>query len=68
VSIGRFKKDCGLINGRFLVATTMLEKKIISPYQGPMKWSQFSAIFPNFRRKNWRFSYKPMFFHQLAVF
>jgi hypothetical protein len=24
--------------------------------QGSMLWSQFSAIFPNFRRKNWRFS------------
>jgi hypothetical protein len=24
-------------------------------YQGSMLWSQFSAIFPNFRRKNWRF-------------
>jgi hypothetical protein len=23
---------------------------------GSMLWSQFSAIFPNFRRKNWRFS------------
>jgi hypothetical protein len=28
--------------------------------QGPMLWSQFYAIFPNFRRKNWRFSQKPM--------
>jgi hypothetical protein len=25
-----------------------------------MLWSQFSAIFANFRRKNWRFSQKPM--------
>jgi hypothetical protein len=28
--------------------------------RGPMLWSQFSAIFDNFRRKNWRFSQKPM--------
>jgi hypothetical protein len=30
---------------------------------GPMfydLWSQFSSIFSNFRRKNWRFSCKPM--------
>jgi hypothetical protein len=36
-----------------------------------MLWSQFSAIFPNFRRKNWRFSQKPMlwsqFLQKLAV-
>jgi hypothetical protein len=25
-----------------------------------MLWSQFSAILPNFQRKNWRFSQKPM--------
>jgi hypothetical protein len=25
-----------------------------------MLWSQFSPIFANFRRKNWRFSQKPM--------
>jgi hypothetical protein len=25
-----------------------------------MLWSQFSAIFDDFRRKNWRFSQKPM--------
>jgi hypothetical protein len=28
--------------------------------QGSMLWSQFSAIFLNFRRKNWRFYQKPM--------
>jgi hypothetical protein len=28
--------------------------------QGSMLWSQFSAIFANFRRKFWRFSQKPM--------
>jgi hypothetical protein len=37
-----------------------------------MLWSQFSAIFDNFRRKNWRFSQKPMlwskFLHNLALF
>jgi hypothetical protein len=36
-----------------------------------MIWSQFSAIFANFRRKNWRFSQMPMlwsqFLHKLAV-
>jgi hypothetical protein len=40
-------------------------------YQGSMLWSQFSAIFDNFRRKNWRFSQKPMlwlkFLQKLAV-
>jgi hypothetical protein len=39
--------------------------------QGSMLWSQFSAIFANFRRKNWRFSQKPMlwsqFLQKLAV-
>jgi hypothetical protein len=29
-------------------------------YLGSMLWSQFSAVFDNFRRKNWRFSQKPM--------
>jgi hypothetical protein len=37
-----------------------------------MLWSQFSAIFANFWRKNWRFSRKPMswsnFVHNLALF
>jgi hypothetical protein len=28
--------------------------------QGSMLWSQFLAIFDTFRRKNWRFSQKPM--------
>jgi hypothetical protein len=32
--------------------------------QGPMLWSQFSAIFTNFRWKNWRFSQKPMLWSQ----
>jgi hypothetical protein len=40
-------------------------------YLGSMLWSQFSAIFDNFRRKNWRFSQKPMlwsqFLQKLAV-
>jgi hypothetical protein len=27
---------------------------------GSRLWSQFSAIFDNFLRKNWRFSQKPM--------
>jgi hypothetical protein len=39
---------------------------------GSILWSQFSAIFANFRRKNWRFSQKPMLWSQflqiLAVF
>jgi hypothetical protein len=40
--------------------------------QGSMPWSQFSAIFDNFRWKNWRFSQKKMlwsnFLHNLALF
>jgi hypothetical protein len=28
---------------------------------GPMLWSQFSAIFANFKRKIWRFSQKTMY-------
>jgi hypothetical protein len=39
--------------------------------QGSMLWSKFSAIFDNFRRKNWRFSQNPMlwsqFLQKLAV-
>jgi hypothetical protein len=38
---------------------------------GSMLWSQFTAIFDNFRQKNWRFSQKPMlwpqFLQKLAV-
>jgi hypothetical protein len=41
-------------------------------YQGSMLWSQFSAIFANFRRKNWRFTKKNNVmikcFHKLALF
>jgi hypothetical protein len=40
--------------------------------QGPMLWSQFSAIFNNFRQKNWRFSQNTNvminFFRNLALF
>jgi hypothetical protein len=40
-------------------------------FQGSMLWSQFSAIFANFRRINWRFSQKPIlwsqFLQKLAV-
>jgi hypothetical protein len=40
--------------------------------QGPMLWSQFFAIFDNFRRKNWRFFSKTnvmiQFLHNLALF
>jgi hypothetical protein len=32
--------------------------------RGSMLWSQFSAISANFRRKNWRFSQKPMLWSQ----
>jgi hypothetical protein len=43
----------------------------ISPILGSMLWSQFSAIFANFRRKIWRFSQKPMlwsqFFQKITV-
>jgi hypothetical protein len=33
-----------------------------------MLWSQFSAIFDNFRRKNWRFSQKPMLWSIFSKF
>jgi hypothetical protein len=36
--------------------------------QGPMLCSQFSAIFDNFRRKNWRFSQKPMLWSNFCIF
>jgi hypothetical protein len=36
-------------------------------YQGPMLWSQFSAIFDNFRRKNWCFSQKPMLWSKFCI-
>jgi hypothetical protein len=32
-----------------------------------MLWSQFSAIFDNFRRKNWRFSLKPMLWSKFCI-
>jgi hypothetical protein len=35
--------------------------------QGSMLWSQFSANFTHFRRKNWRFSQKPML-HMITIF
>jgi hypothetical protein len=35
--------------------------------QGSMLWSQFSAIFDNFRRKNWRFSQKPMLRSKIGI-
>jgi hypothetical protein len=35
--------------------------------QGSMLWSQFSAIFENFRRKNWRFSQKPMLWSNFCI-
>jgi hypothetical protein len=37
-------------------------------YQGSMLWSQFSAIFNNFLRKNWRFSQKPMLWSFFSKF
>jgi hypothetical protein len=36
----------------------------ISPDLGSMLWSQFSAIFTHFWRKNWRFSQKAMLWSQ----
>jgi hypothetical protein len=36
-------------------------------HQGSMLWSLFSAIFPNFRRKNWRFSQKPMLWSTFCI-
>jgi hypothetical protein len=35
--------------------------------QASMLWSQFSAIFANFRRKIWRFSQKPMLWSQFLL-
>jgi hypothetical protein len=32
-----------------------------------MLWSQFSAIFDNFRRNNWRFSQKPMSWSKFCI-
>jgi hypothetical protein len=44
----------------------------LQKHLGPMLWSQFSAIFDNFRQKNWRFYQKPMlwliFLQNLALF
>jgi hypothetical protein len=37
------------------------------PKQGSMLWSQFSAIFDNFRRKIWRFSQKPMLWSNFCI-
>jgi hypothetical protein len=34
---------------------------------GSMLWSQFSAIFANFRRKNCRFSQKPMLWSKFCI-
>jgi hypothetical protein len=36
-------------------------------YLGPMLWSQFSAIFDNFRRKNWRFYQKTMLWSKFCI-
>jgi hypothetical protein len=35
--------------------------------QGSMLWSQFSAIFDNFWRKNWRFSQKPLLWSNFCI-
>jgi hypothetical protein len=35
--------------------------------RGLMLWSQFSAIFDNFRRKKWRFSRKPMLWSKFCI-
>jgi hypothetical protein len=37
-----------------------LDAMPVDQIQGSMLWSQFSAIFDNFLRKNWSFSQKPM--------
>jgi hypothetical protein len=39
--------------------------KLAAP--GSILWSQFSAIFDNFRRKNWRFSQKPMLWSKFCI-
>jgi hypothetical protein len=36
-------------------------------HPGSMLWSQFSAIFDDFRWKNWRFSQKPMLWLKLCI-
>jgi hypothetical protein len=34
---------------------------------GSMLWLQFSAIFDNFRRKNWRFPQNPMLWSKFCI-
>jgi hypothetical protein len=45
----------------------ILTKLNVWSHQGSMLWSQFSAIFDNFRRKNWRFSQKPLLWSKFCI-
>jgi hypothetical protein len=46
---------------RYVVILTKIGWAIFSEtHQGSILWSQFSAIFADYRRKYWRFSQKPM--------
>jgi hypothetical protein len=44
-----------------------IHRSLHKNYMGSMLWSQFSAIFANFRRKNWRFSQKPMLWSKFCI-
>jgi hypothetical protein len=39
---------------------------VATVHKGSMLWSQFSTVFVNFRRKNWRFSKKQCYDHIFA--
>jgi hypothetical protein len=45
----------------YSAGVVVVNSEVAFKVQGPMLWSQFSAIFDNFRRKNWRFSQKQWF-------
>jgi hypothetical protein len=54
-------------NTKLMKTTLYLSKALCLWDQGSMLWSQFSAIFVNFRRKNWRFSQKPMLWSKFCI-
>jgi hypothetical protein len=54
------KKRVGLHFGWFFSHTHLVTL-------GSMLWSQFLKIFENFRRKNWRFSQKPMLWPTFCI-
>jgi hypothetical protein len=51
-----------------LMENVFIKQAIFLVNQGSMLWSQFSAIFANFRRKNWRFSQKAMLWSIFSKF